>query len=57
MLACPIRAAIQYDFGDWIEHRLTLEEVAALEKGATYPRIVAQNEPQYQYCQACQGKR
>jgi hypothetical protein len=46
-----------YDFGDWIEHRLTLEEVAALETGATYPRIVAQNEPQYQYCQACQGKR
>jgi hypothetical protein len=46
-----------YDFGDWIEHRLTLEEVAAPEAGATYPRIVAQNQPQYQYCQVCQGKR
>jgi hypothetical protein len=46
-----------YDFGDWIEHRLTLEEVAASEAGATYPRIVAQNAPQYQYCQTCQGKR
>ncbi len=46
-----------YDFGDWIEHRLTLEEVATPEAGATYPQIVAQNEPQYQYCQACQRKR
>jgi hypothetical protein len=46
-----------YDFGDWIEHRLTLEEVAAPEAGATYPRVVAQNEPQYQYCQACQDKK
>jgi hypothetical protein len=46
-----------YDFGDWIEHRLTLEEVAAPGTGATYPRIVAQNAPQYQYCQVCQGKR
>jgi hypothetical protein len=46
-----------YDFGDWIEHRLTLEEVATPDAGATYPRIVAQNEPQYQYCQVCQGKR
>jgi hypothetical protein len=46
-----------YDFGDWIEHRLTLEGVAEPEAGITYPRIVAQNKPQYQYCQACQGKR
>ena len=46
-----------YDFGDWIEHKLTLEEVTAPEAGATYPRIVAQNAPQYQYCQTCQGKR
>ncbi len=46
-----------YDFGGWSEHRLTLEEVAAPETGATYPRIVAYNEPQYQYFQTCQGKR
>jgi hypothetical protein len=46
-----------YDFGDWIEHRLTLEEVTAPEAGATYPRIVTQNAPQYQYCQVCQGKK
>jgi hypothetical protein len=46
-----------YDFGDWIEHRLTLEEIAEPVAGVTYPRIIAQNKPQYQYCQTCQGKR
>src|SRR5262249_49190629 len=46
-----------YDFGDWVEHRLTLEEVAEPEMGGTYPRIVAQNKPRYRYCQACRGKK
>jgi hypothetical protein len=46
-----------YDFGDWIEHRLTLEEVAEPEAGVTYPRIVAQNKPRYRYCQACKSKK
>ena len=42
-----------YDFGDWIEHRLTLEEIVEPEKRVEYPCIVAQNEPQYQDCQPC----
>jgi hypothetical protein len=46
-----------YDFGDWIEHRLTLEEVAASESGVTYARIVAQNQPRHRYCQACKSKK
>ncbi len=45
-----------YDFGDWIEHRLTLEEILEPEAKATYPRIVAQNKPQYKYCQECKDK-
>jgi hypothetical protein len=45
-----------YDFGDWIEHRITLEEIAEPEAGAEYPRIVGRNKPQYRYCQSCQAK-
>ena len=43
-----------YDFGDWIEHRLTLEEIVDPEANAKYPRIIAQNRPQYKDCQICQ---
>jgi hypothetical protein len=42
-----------YDFGDWIEHRVALEEIVEPEARAEYPRIVARNEPQYRDCQAC----
>ena len=45
-----------YDFGDWIEHFLTLEEISTAEKGAEYPRIVGQNKPRYRYCQVCAEK-
>ena len=34
-----------YDFGDWIEHRLILEEILEPQAKAIYPRIVAQNKP------------
>jgi hypothetical protein len=48
-----------YDFGDWIEHRLTLEEIVEPEANAEYPRIIAQNRPRYRYCQSCrdQGRK
>lgn len=29
-----------YDFGDWIEHTLTVEAVVPVEPGVTYPRLV-----------------
>jgi hypothetical protein len=45
-----------YDFGDWIEHRISLEEVLDPEAGAEYPRIVAQNKPRYRYCETCRAQ-
>jgi hypothetical protein len=45
-----------YDFGDWIEHRITLEEIVEPEAGVEYPRIVAQNKPRYRNCEACQAQ-
>ncbi len=43
-----------YDFGDWIEHDVTLEAIAEPVAGVKYPRIAAQNKPQYAPCQECQ---
>lgn len=45
-----------YDFGDWIEHLITLEAITEPEARVKYPRIVEQNKPQYQYCEVCQVK-
>lgn len=45
-----------YDFGDWIEHTLTLEEVVEPEEGAEYPRLAAQNKPRYRYCERCRER-
>lgn len=48
-----------YDFGDWIEHRLTLEAINEPQAGVEYPRLVEQNKPRYRYCRHCQelGKK
>jgi hypothetical protein len=45
-----------YDFGDWIEHTVTLEEIAEPETGADYPRVGAQNKPRYRYCERCRDR-
>ena len=45
-----------YDFGDWIEHRITLEECVEPEKRVKYPRIVARNKPRYRDCQTCRDR-
>jgi hypothetical protein len=45
-----------YDFGDWIEHRITLKEIVGPEKRVKYPRIVARNKPRYKNCQACRDQ-
>jgi hypothetical protein len=42
-----------YDFGDWNEHFLTLEEISTAAGGVQYPHIAGQNKPRYKYCQAC----
>ena len=45
-----------YDFGDWIEHRITLEEIVEAEKRVKYPRTVARSKPRYKNCQTCQDQ-
>ena len=45
-----------YDFGDWIEHSITLETIQATETDTQYPRIASQNKPRYRYCQDCKGR-
>jgi len=48
-----------YDFGDNIQHVITLEKIIDFEKEEEYPRIVSKNKPRYRYCELCkeQGKK
>ena len=48
-----------YDFGDWIEHTVVLEEIVEPEIEIPYPRIVEKNKPRYRYCERCdaEGRR
>ncbi len=45
-----------YDFGDWIEHTLTLTAIHPAEPGVKYPREVAHNKPRRRYCVECRQK-
>jgi hypothetical protein len=45
-----------FDFGDWIEHVLTLKAIDAPQTGAKYPREIARNKPKYVYCVECEKK-
>ena len=45
-----------YDFGDWIEHQLTLQAIEAPQGNINYPREVARNQPEYALCVECQKK-
>lgn len=42
-----------YDFGDDIQHVITLEKILEPEEGAEYPRVVSRNKPRYRYCVEC----
>lgn len=42
-----------YDFGDDIQHIVSLDKVMELDKTAKYPRVVCQNKPEYSYCEVC----
>jgi hypothetical protein len=44
-----------YDFGDWIEHEITLEAIESPQTGAQYPRVSDQNKPRYSYCEHCKA--
>jgi hypothetical protein len=55
-LAVGDRLKYVYDFGDWIEHLLTLEAVEIPQADVKYPREIARNQPEYMYCVECQKK-
>ncbi len=44
-----------FDFGDWIEHTLTLQAIYPAEASVQYPREIARNKPSYRYCVECQA--
>lgn len=58
-MAVGERLKYVYDFGDWIEHHLTLEAIETPQVSAKYPREVARNQPEYVYCVECykQGRQ
>ena len=45
-----------YDFGDWVEHEVMLQEISSVETGKSYPVLVGRNNPKYQYCVNCESK-
>jgi len=45
-----------YDFGDWIEHNLTLQAIESPQSDVKYPREVARNKPEYAFCVECQKR-
>lgn len=45
-----------YDFGDWIEHEITLEAIESPQADARYPRISGQNKPRHKYCEHCRDE-
>jgi hypothetical protein len=45
-----------FDFGDWIEHILTLEAIEAPRPDAKYPREAKRNTPKYTNCVECLKK-
>jgi hypothetical protein len=42
-----------YDFGDWVEYFLTLEEVTQANDKFEYPRVIEKNKPRYHSCVNC----
>ncbi|MBU4374681.1 MAG: hypothetical protein KJ714_09680 [Euryarchaeota archaeon] len=48
-----------YDFGDEIQHVVTLEKIVESERGIEYPRLISENKPRYHYCEICkkEGKK
>jgi hypothetical protein len=42
-----------YDFGDWVEHEIRLEQIITAEAGKSYPVMVERNKPKYQFCVVC----
>jgi len=43
-----------YDFGDDIQHIVSLERIEELDETGDYPRVVSQNKSRYMYCEVCE---
>ena len=46
-----------YDFGDDIQHVITLEKIVEPEKKTDYPYIASKNKPRYRYCELCKEQK
>lgn len=55
-LAVGSKMKYVFDFGDWIEHVLTLETIEPPQPGAKYPRETKRNTPKYANCVECLKK-
>lgn len=55
-LAVGNRMKYVFDFGDWIEHVLTLESIEPPQPNAEYPREAKRNTLQYANCVECLKK-
>ncbi|ODS35042.1 MAG: hypothetical protein A7316_04540 [Candidatus Altiarchaeales archaeon WOR_SM1_86-2] len=51
-----IKIGYVYDFGDYIQHVLTLEEIKNTEKNVKYPRITDKSKTRKRYCDPCKDK-
>lgn len=45
-----------YDFGDWVEYFVALEDVSQASEDREYPRLVDKNKPRYHSCVSCRTK-
>ena len=55
-LAVASKLKYVFDFGDWIEHVLTLETIEPPQPDAEYPREAKRNTPKYANCVECLKK-
>ena len=55
-LSVADRLKYVYDFGEWIEHDLIVENVNESEADTVYPRITDRNKPKYLQCVSCREK-
>ncbi len=55
-LAVGSRMKYVFDFGDWIEHVLTLDAIEPPQPNAKYPREAKRNTPRYTNCVECLKK-
>ncbi|MCX6079320.1 MAG: hypothetical protein NTW32_07275 [Chloroflexi bacterium] len=55
-LSVDAKLKFVFDFGDWIEHILTLIAIEPPLTSTQYPREIARNQPKHIYCVECADK-